>query len=93
MLDEPTSALDPKSAELVEEALRRASERRTVVLITHKISQAAKCDRVIVLADGRVAEEGAHLELVANRGRYFEMLQQGGGGDAESGAGHTMQSA
>jgi len=77
MLDEPTSALDPRSAELVEEALRRASAERSVVLITHKISQAAMCDRVIVLDHGRVVEEGTHAELVRHGGKYAEMLQQG----------------
>lgn len=77
MLDEPTSALDPASAELVEEALRRASARRSVVLITHKPSQAALCDRVVVLENGRVTEEGSPAQLMAQRGRYWEMTQGG----------------
>ena len=63
MLDEPTSALDPRSAELVEEALRSAARTRSVVLITHKIEQAKLCDRILVLDHGRLAEEGAHAEL------------------------------
>jgi len=82
MLDEPTSALDAVSAELVEEALRRASRTRSIVLITHKISQAALCDRIIVLELGRVVEEGSHAELVAKGGRYYEMLMQGTGGSS-----------
>ena len=82
MLDEPTSALDPTSAELVEEALRRASATRSVVLITHKIAQAAMCDRVIVLDHGRVVEEGTHAQLVSKGGKYAEMLVQGTGGSS-----------
>ena len=83
MLDEPTSALDPVSAELVEEALRRASAARAVVIITHKIAQAALCDRVVVLEHGKLVEEGTPAQLVAQRGRYHEMMQQGTGGSAE----------
>ena len=91
MLDEPTSALDPTSAELVEEALRSASEERSVVLITHKIAQAAMCDRILVLEQGRLVEEGTHAELVKKGGRYYEMLQQGTGGG--SGAEATASAA
>ena len=80
MLDEPTSALDPTSAELVEEALRTASQKRSVVLITHKIAQASMCDRILVLERGRLVEEGTHAELVGKRGRYYDMLVQGTGG-------------
>ena len=75
MLDEPTSALDPASAELVEEALRWASAKRSVVLITHKPSQAALCDRIIVLENGRVAEEGTPAQLMSQQGRYWAMMQ------------------
>ena len=85
MLDEPTSALDPTSAELVEDALRRTSAERAVVVITHKISQAALCDRIIVLEHGKVVEEGSHAALVARRGRYYDMMLQGTGGSPAPG--------
>ena len=83
MLDEPTSALDPASAELVEDSLRQAAKERSVVVITHKIAQAALCDRIVVLEQGRVIEEGMHAALVAKRGRYYEMLVQGTGGSSD----------
>lgn len=78
-------ALDPTSAELVEEALRRASSDRSVVLITHKIAQAALCDRIIVLEHGRVVETGTHAQLVSRDGQYREMLLQGTGGSPSPG--------
>ena len=84
LLDEATSALDPESARLVEAALRDASRDRSVVLTTHKLSQARLADRIVVMQYGAIAEEGSHAELVAKRGLYYEMLNTGtGDGDDE----------
>jgi|TARA_B110001469_G_scaffold107105_1_gene107192 ABC-type multidrug transport system fused ATPase/permease subunit len=81
LLDEATSALDPESARLVEAALRDASRDRSVVLTTHKLSQARLADRIVVMQYGAIAEEGSHAELVAKRGLYYEMLNTGTGDD------------
>ena len=81
LLDEATSALDPESARLVEAALRDASRDRSVVLTTHKLSQARLADRIVVMQYGAIAEEGSHAELVAKRGLYYEMLNTGTGND------------
>ena len=81
LLDEATSALDPESARLVEAALRDASRDRSVVLTTHKLSQARLADRIVVMQHGAIAEEGSHAELVAKRGLYYEMLNTGTGDD------------
>ena len=77
MLDEATSALDPESARLVEAALQRASANRSVILTTHKLEQARRCDRIAVMDGGALIEIGTHEELVARRGRYWEMLTRG----------------
>ena len=55
------------------------------MVITHKISQAALCDRIIVLEHGKVVEEGSHAALVARRGRYYDMMLQGTGGSPAPG--------
>jgi ATP-binding cassette subfamily B protein len=73
VLDEATSNLDPGSERLVEEALDRLAEGRTTIVIAHRLSTAARADRVVVVAEGRIVEEGGHDELVA-RGGYYAAL-------------------
>ena len=58
LLDEATSALDPESAVLVEAAIRRASENRTVLFTTHSASQAVNADRIVVMSHGAVVSRG-----------------------------------
>lgn len=70
VLDEATSSLDPGTEVLVETALERLVEGRTVIVIAHRLSTAERSDRVGVVADGRLAELGTHAELVAKGGRY-----------------------
>lgn len=70
VLDEATSSLDPGTEALVEDALERLVEGRTVVVIAHRLSTAERADRVGVVADGRLTEIGTHDELVALGGRY-----------------------
>lgn len=73
VLDEPTSALDPEHERLVAGALRRLRGERTIVLVSHRISVVSGCDRIYVLAGGRVVEQGTHAELVARGGAYARM--------------------
>jgi ATP-binding cassette subfamily B protein len=70
VLDEATSSLDPGTELVVEAALERLMAGRTVVLIAHRLSTAARADRVAVVTGGRLVEHGTHAELVASGGAY-----------------------
>ncbi len=73
ILDEATSSLDYESERLVQDALKRLAEGRTVITIAHRLSTVRAADRVVVLQDGRIIEEGT-FESLANRGGYFSDL-------------------
>jgi len=73
ILDEPTAALDTESEKLVIEGLERLMKGRTVVMIAHRLSTLRDADKIIVLKDGVVAEEGTNDELVAKCGVYAEL--------------------
>jgi subfamily B ATP-binding cassette protein MsbA len=70
ILDEATSALDPESERLVQEAISRLMESRTVFVIAHRFSTVMRADRILVLDGGRIVEAGRHRELVAAGGLY-----------------------
>jgi ATP-binding cassette, subfamily B, bacterial len=73
LLDEATSNLDLATEARVTAAMHRVARGRTTVLIAHRLQTARSADRIVVLASGRVAESGAHDELVARGGPYAEM--------------------
>jgi ABC-type multidrug transport system fused ATPase/permease subunit len=73
ILDEPTAALDAESEHLVVEALERLMEGRTVITIAHRLSTLRNADKIIVIKDGVVAEEGTHEELLALGGVYADL--------------------
>ena len=75
ILDEPTAALDTKSEKLVMQALETLMKGKTVVTIAHRLSTIRKADRIIVLKDGVVAEEGKHETLMAAEGIYCELYR------------------
>jgi subfamily B ATP-binding cassette protein MsbA/ATP-binding cassette subfamily B protein AbcA/BmrA len=76
LLDEPTSALDTRSEALVQEAIDRNLDGRTAVIVAHRLSTIKKADRILVLADGAVAERGTHDELIARGGLYAALYRQ-----------------
>ena len=67
ILDEATSALDAETEHLVKEALEHLMQGRTTLIIAHRLSTVQKADRVLVLQDGRIAEEGPHAQLIVYR--------------------------
>jgi ATP-binding cassette subfamily B protein len=74
VLDEATSSLDLRSEAIIEHALDVVLEGRTAILIAHRLSTAMRADRIAVIDDGRIAELGAHEELLARGGKYAEMF-------------------
>ncbi|HKL44795.1 MAG TPA: ABC transporter ATP-binding protein/permease [Roseovarius sp.] len=76
LLDEATSALDTETERDIQGALKRAGQGRTVITIAHRLSTVADADRIVVLEDGEIAEEGSHADLLARQGRYASLWQR-----------------
>jgi ATP-binding cassette subfamily B protein len=76
LLDEATSALDSESEELIREALGRLMSGRTVIAIAHRLSTVRNFDRIVVLQDGRVAQDGAPDFLMRKEGLYRQLVQR-----------------
>jgi ATP-binding cassette, subfamily B, bacterial len=75
VLDEATSNLDPGTEHSVEQALERLMKGRTVIVVAHRLSTAARADRIAVVDDGRIVELGAHDELLRRGGRYAALYR------------------
>lgn len=75
VLDEPTSALDPQNELLIVETLYGLRGSRTIILVSHRISTVADCDRILVMDAGRIVEVGTHAELLERRGVYYKMAR------------------
>ncbi|QPC85809.1 ATP-binding cassette domain-containing protein [Mesorhizobium sp. NBSH29] len=88
LLDEATSALDAESETLVQKALERLMGARTTIVIAHRLATVLKADRILVLDDGRIVEEGTHASLVKKGGTYARLakLQFHSGAEAFRGA-------
>ncbi|MBS4055396.1 MAG: ABC transporter ATP-binding protein [Thermaerobacter sp.] len=76
LLDEATASLDSESEGLVQEALSRLIEDRTVIVVAHRLSTVEKADKIVVVAEGKVVEEGSHNELLARGGLYRQLHDQ-----------------
>ena len=75
ILDEATSALDNESERAVKESIERLMHNRTTLVIAHRLSTIRNADRIVVLKDGAVAEQGSHDELISCGGDYAKLYQ------------------
>jgi len=76
VLDDPLSAVDAKTEAAILQAIERQAKKRTVVLITHRVAAAARCDSIVVLDQGRVVERGTHDELLRTQGIYAAFAEE-----------------
>ncbi len=75
VLDEPTSALDPEHERMITDTLLGLRGERTVVVVSHRLSTILDADELFVMDAGKIVEQGTHNDLIARRGRYFQMAR------------------
>lgn len=78
ILDEATASVDSITEALIQDAIARIFERKTVIVVAHRLSTVQKADRIAVVANGRIVEEGSHRVLLERRGHYAALLRAGG---------------
>lgn len=83
ILDEATSALDSESEKLIQESLENLMKNRTSIVIAHRLSTIAKLDRIIVLENGKIIEDGTHQNMLAQKGTYAKLWAHQSGGFIE----------
>jgi len=77
ILDEATSSVDTQTEEVIQRALARLFEGRTSFVIAHRLSTITNADRIVVIHDGKIVEQGRHVELLEKQGMYYELYRTG----------------
>jgi ATP-binding cassette subfamily C protein len=75
ILDEATSNIDVETESRIEKAVKDLSKEKTVIMIAHRLSTVKGADRIIVVHDGKIVEEGKHSELLSKKGVYYKLYQ------------------
>ena len=75
MLDEATNSLDANNERVIMENLNTLFRNRTVVIVAHRLSTVKNADKIVVLNQGRLVEEGTHNELINRRGYYYNLIK------------------
>jgi ATP-binding cassette subfamily B protein len=84
VLDEATSALDSESEALIQDALEKLMKGRTSIVVAHRLSTIASLDRIVVLEDGKIIEQGSHAELLEKHGAYDHLWSRQSGAFLEN---------
>ena len=76
VLDEATAFADPENEHLIRRALANLTKGKTVLMIAHRLTTVQDADRIVVLNNGEIAEQGTHEELIGRQGRYYRMWNE-----------------
>ncbi|BDH46512.1 cysteine/glutathione ABC transporter ATP-binding protein/permease CydC [Salmonella enterica subsp. enterica serovar Choleraesuis] len=74
LLDEPTEGLDAETEGQILALLRQSAQQKTLIMVTHRLNGLSQLDRIVVMDDGQILEQGHHDELLRRRGRYYQLL-------------------
>jgi ABC-type multidrug transport system fused ATPase/permease subunit len=77
ILDEATSSVDTQTEQIIQTALATLLKGRTSFVIAHRLSTITSADKIVVIHDGKIVEQGTHVELLANQGMYYELYKTG----------------
>lgn len=78
ILDEPTSALDPISENKLYESYNEITKDKSTIFISHRLASTRFCDRILLIENGGITEEGTHDHLLLQKGRYYEIFETQG---------------
>lgn len=76
ILDEATASIDTETEQMINLAMERAAENRTMLIVAHRLSTIRQADCIFVLDHGKILEEGTHDRLLEKQGRYYQLWQE-----------------